>query len=164
MSYCYLMSGTRLDVIYTDVLRLVRRPEQPPGVDRETCYIVDGGYSADVRITEADGASWVQTIRVPAGMRTDLASVPRWARWLVGRVGPHLEASILHDWLYIAWRHHAISPTEWQRRFADRLLLAGMEAAGMDWRRWVIYAAVRAGGWIPYYAERSSAQDFEAQA
>ena len=43
-----------------------------------------------------------QVVEVPEGMATDLASVPRLARSVVGHVGPHLEASIVHDRLYLA--------------------------------------------------------------
>jgi hypothetical protein len=36
---------------------------------------------------------------VPAGFRTDFASVPRVVTWLVPRFGAYTLAAILHDWL-----------------------------------------------------------------
>lgn len=77
---------------------------------------------------------------VPKGMLTDLASVPRVARSVAGRVGRHLEASIVHDYLY-----GRRSPTN--REYADAVFNAGMKASGVPrFRRWLIYRAVRAFG------------------
>lgn len=39
-------------------------------------------------------------VTVPAGTVTDLASVPRWLRWLVGRFLFSVEAAVAHDHLY----------------------------------------------------------------
>jgi hypothetical protein len=36
---------------------------------------------------------------VPVGFRTDFASVPRVAVWLIPRFGRYTPAAILHDWL-----------------------------------------------------------------
>ena len=60
-------------------------------------YVVGEEYSASVTVTGPGAPSDGRLkIAVPKGMLTDLCSVPRLARWLVSRVGPHLEASILH--------------------------------------------------------------------
>lgn len=162
--YEKLSRDTKLHLIYRADLHLVRRASQPPGIERETSYIVARPYRAEIVVERPYGPPFRRDVIVPAGMRTDLASVPFWGRWLVGRVGPHLEASILHDWLYIAWRHaDDVRPTGWRRYFADRVMLAGMAAAGMGWRRWLVYGAVRIGGWIPFHARRDAAGDFESE-
>ena len=78
-------------------------------------------------------------VHVPKGLLTDLASVPRIARSFAGRVGRHLEASIVHDWLYGAHIK--------DREFADNVFLAGMKAAKVPrLQRWLIYRAVRMFG------------------
>lgn len=54
--------------------------------------------------------------RATENLLTDLSSVP-WTGWsLVSRVGPHLEASIVRDWLYIAWQRQRKEP---RRRCAE---------------------------------------------
>ena len=81
-----------------------------------------------------------QTIVAPKGLLTDLASVPRIARSFAGRVGRHLEASIVHDFMYG-------SPDTPDREFADQVFLAGMKAAKVPrLQRWLIYRAVRTFG------------------
>ena len=62
-------------------------------------YIVDQDYTVSFDVDDVE-----KTLTVPRGMLTDLASVPRVARGRVGKVGPHLAASIVHDFLFIAWQ------------------------------------------------------------
>lgn len=111
--------------------------------DHEVSYILDRAYRVTAVI---DGVFW--NITVPEGMLTDLASVPWWGRWFAGRVGKHLEAAIVHDFLYIAWQDiDGEVDMDAARLFADRVFLAGMKAAGVGWlRRTVMYSAVRVAG------------------
>lgn len=126
---------------YLDRLELGRAPEALRFRDRESCYFTLSPYRVDVAV---DGA--VHRITVPAGFLTDLASVPAFARMLVGRVGPHLEAAIVHDWLYVAWQliegrapHHR----DWA--FANQVMYAGLRAARVAWpQRLAIRAALEA--------------------
>lgn len=86
-------------------------------------------------------------ITVPKGLLTDLTSVPRYARWLVSKVGRHLEAAIIHDWLYGYHPEEGLAPGIWNRKLADAIFLAGMKAANVPrLRMWAIYRAVRLGG------------------
>ena len=90
----------------------------------------------------------MEEVRIPQGLLTDLASVPRGFRGIVGRVGPHLEAAIVHDFMY-GDRVRTEYPifTHWTRKQADQLFLAGMKKAGVGWAlRHLIYRAVRIGG------------------
>lgn len=108
--------------------------------------------SEDFRIRyRTDAGAWHDLV-VPSGFPTDLASVPRVARAIVDRVGPHLEASIVHDYLYVAWKDipdRGARKDDW--KFADDLFLAGMvEARVPRFRRWIIYRAVRMFGWSVY--------------
>ncbi len=94
---------------------------------------------------------WRQ-ISVPAGLVTDLTSVPRVLRAIIGRVGPWLEAAIVHDYLYIAWQDIADrTPRDENRQFADDIMLAAMnEARVMPWMARVIHWAVSTFGGKAY--------------
>ena len=112
-------------------------------------YILARDYDVEVVV---DGDARV--ITAPRGLVTDLTSVPWWLRWFVGRVGPWLEAAIIHDWLYVAWRLVERTPTPADRAFADRVMLLAMEAAGVSpLRRRAIYLAVRAFGGAAFLSE-----------
>ncbi len=68
---------------------------------RDALYVVAAPYEAIAALeSRAGGQRYPLPLRLPAGFRTDLASVPRVASWYVGCVGPHLEASVVHDWHY----------------------------------------------------------------
>jgi hypothetical protein len=109
---------------------------------KDADYIVAADYKIKYRL---DDEAQDRFVTAPQGMLTDLSSSPRFARAIVGKVGPHLEASIVHDFLYIAWQDidgRGARPED--RRFADKLLLAGMAAAKVGRiKRGLIYLAVR---------------------
>ncbi|WP_342077130.1 DUF1353 domain-containing protein [Yoonia sp. SS1-5] len=94
---------------------------------------------------------------VTPGFVTDLTSVPAPLRGLISRAGPWLEAAILHDYLYVAWQDlpgRGALPDD--RRFADRVMLAAMRAAGVGViRRFAIFAAVRIFGGPGYRTARA---------
>ena len=113
---------------YYDWLILGRAPETMKRDDREALYVVMEDYHVTV-----DVGGKKHVIVVPAGMTTDLASVPKVFRNVVGRVGPHLEACIVHDYLYVAWQFQDRLPTKADWKFAKRVLYAGLKAAGCSW-------------------------------
>ncbi len=118
-------------------------------VPREAQYIVARDYTAGY---DLDGAT--RYVTVPAGALTDLASVPAPARAYIGRVGPHLEAAIVHDFLYRAWRDlPGVEPTDDKRLFADQVMLAGMRAVKMETRATVIFRALRWFGRDAFFGE-----------
>ena len=129
---------------YESDLYLLRLSDGLPGIPRSAQYVVGEPYTVSFRLdTEEDRRS----ITVPKGMLTDLTSVPRCFRWYAGRVGPHLEAAIVHDFLYVAWHDLKDMCSDGHMRFfADRIMLAAMKAAGMRGKASVIYRAVRIGG------------------
>ncbi|MEO0912849.1 MAG: DUF1353 domain-containing protein [Pseudomonadota bacterium] len=91
------------------------------------------------------GEMGVREIVVPRGFITDLASVPRFLRPLVGVVGPHLEAAVVHDYLYVQrWRG---GETAARRAFADGMMLALMRDARFA-LRWPVYGVVRTFGGV----------------
>ena len=79
---------------------------------------------------------------VPAGFRTDFASVPRPVTWLVPRFGAYTPAAILHDWLVTeGLRTKVVSPRE-----ADGIFRRVMRESGVPvLRRWLMWAGVRWG-------------------
>ena len=86
-----------------------------------------------------------QTITVPVGFKTNLASVPQIFWNIIPRDGNYTPAAIVHDWLYSA---HAIEGKPITRADADRVLLEAMEDLQINWlTRRTIWAAVRLGGW-----------------
>lgn len=130
---------------YACALHLMRLAERLPGIPPEQQYIVAKDYTVCYTVNDRE-----ETITVPGGTLTDLASVPWFFRWYVGRVGSHLEAAVVHDYLYVAWQFRGESPSRERmkemRRFADDLMLAAMQEAGMGCKAHLIYRAIRCGG------------------
>ena len=80
-------------------------------------------------------------ITVPAGFKTDLASVPRIFWSLIPPFGRYDDAAVIHDWIYRTHIH--------TRATADATLLLGMKIKRVPFiERWTIYLAVRAFGWL----------------
>ena len=134
---------------YQSHLHILRQKQRPGriGTVREAQYIVGADYA--VCYLSNDDA-W-HTITAPRGTLTDPASIPRPFRFIVGRVGPHLEASIVHDYLYVAWQVKNKRPTDAMRRFSDELYLEAMKEADMVCKAYLIYYAVRFGGHCAFY-------------
>ena len=93
--------------------------------------------------------------RAPAGMTTDLASVPPVGRAFFDRLGPMLEASVIHDASYcgqLARFRPGRNGGEWTparltRAEADRMFHLLLLAAGVGrLRAWLLHRAVRLGG------------------
>lgn len=116
------------DFNYESWLILGRSPETLKRGDREAMYIIMKDYRISFTIGDRR-----HVIVVPKGMTTDLVSVPKWARSIIGRVGPHLEACIVHDWLYVSWQLQDRQPTKDDWKFANRVLYAGLKAAKVNW-------------------------------
>jgi hypothetical protein len=120
---------------------------------QDASYVLAKNYRvcAQIRKCGSTKPEWF-CIEVPKCFLTDLSSAPRWARWYVSRVGPHLEASIVHDWLFVAWQCGDRVPDEQMRRFADDVFLEAMRVARVSsWKRFVIYKASRWAGASMFY-------------
>ncbi len=117
-----------------------------------------------VDITKSDAMGNVYTLRedlyfadltVPAGFRSDGASVPRFFWRLVFPPGEPaaLRAAVIHDWIYRS------RPAGWSRRRADKLFLGMMILDGVPvWRAYLAWAGVRIGGWISWQKEKDHVQ------
>lgn len=96
---------------------------------------------------------------VPSGFVTDFASVPRllWPIW--SPYGTHTAAAIVHDWIYrtrplLPARGSVSRSREITRREADGLFRRMMKELGTPaWRRWTMWLAVRAFGWISWHRD-----------
>ncbi|RFP19202.1 DUF1353 domain-containing protein [Duganella sp. BJB475] len=86
-----------------------------------------------------------RTFVVPKGFQTDLASVPRLPVIFLLTGDTSNQAAAVHDYLYSS---HEVS-----REMADAVLREASEVTGVPaWRRWLMWAGVRAGGalhWEP---------------
>ena len=134
---------------YKSDLKLKRFARGLKGVARKDQYIVAAPYTVSFKLCKQK-----HCITVPKGMLTDLSSAPFPFNCVVGRVGPHLEATIVHDYLYVAWQDHPdCVASEANRRFADKLMLEGMKASGMRCMAHLIYWATRMGGWGAFYGK-----------
>lgn len=79
-----------------------------------------------------------EVFTVPAGFKTDFASVPRILTWLVPTYGRYTKSAILHDYL---WRRRVVSRSD-----ADAIFRRTMRELRVPFvRRWMMWAAVRAG-------------------
>jgi hypothetical protein len=93
-------------------------------------------------------------ITVPAGMTTDLASIPAIVSPLLHPDGPWARAAVVHDLCYASrgsmmWKGHPgrSRPAPYTRAECDDILDEAMAALGVPWpQRWAIWSGVRAGG------------------
>lgn len=87
-----------------------------------------------------DSAVLQRTIAVPAGFKTDFASIPKIFQNIYSPTGPYGKPAVIHDYLY----RTAYYATKEQ---ADLVLLEAMTDIGINWfTRQTIYQGVRFGG------------------
>ncbi|MEO1175443.1 MAG: DUF1353 domain-containing protein, partial [Myxococcota bacterium] len=135
-------------------------------IDKETFVLLED-YTYRWSVVTADGQALAYELTVPEGFHFDGASVPSLLGSLFGleRSGPHLEAAMVHDWIY---RHRGRLPAggnifdlggttrpvlgPWTREKSDRLFLRMMGEAGYpaDKRR-LVYFTVRLYGAYAWY-------------
>ena len=145
-----------LDFCYKSALHLTRGIEAVQARRGEDAnYVLSRTYEAAITVkhTGSDKTASIPVV-VPNGFLTDLSSVPWYGRWAVSRVGPHLEASIVHDWLYVAWQKEDRDPTDDMRRFADDVFRQAMKEATVgSFKTWLIHLTVRMGGKKSFFDE-----------
>jgi hypothetical protein len=93
-----------------------------------------------------DGRYWT----IPKGFRTDFGSVPDLVDWIIPAMASIADpAYVLHDYLY--WLHRNGQDGCVDRADADQILLDALKVCGVSCvKRYTIYWAVRAGGWVAW--------------
>lgn len=99
-----------------------------------------------------------RNIKVPAGFKTDYASIPRAFQLFIPKVARHRYAAVVHDWLY-----NRESPyVNMTRKEADDIFLEAMADLQVSpWMRWTMYSAVRAFGWALFKGGMSSSRKYK---
>lgn len=138
------------DFAYLDELKFVRHAKVHVDKTPRSLWQLSANFRVSMTVHPKAGDPYPLTIKAPRGLYTDLASVPD-ALWsIVGPIGRHLEAAIVHDYLYMAWtdfRARAV-PRDWD--FADEVLRAGMKVSKVGKRK-LIYAVVHSPiGWAVF--------------
>ncbi len=101
-------------------------------------------FSVRFELKLADGTTNTVTLTAPRGMYTDLASVPKLAWAVIGPIGPHLEASIIHDYLFMAWTDYRNKARRIDFEFTNDVFEAGLKASKVSrLHRTLILGAVR---------------------
>lgn len=138
---------------YLDELKFVRHAQVHAKRPPQSLWQLSADFRVRMRVHPEDGNPYKLTIKAPHGLYTDLASVPKAFWMIVGPIGPHLEVSIVHDYLYMAWTdfHPKARRSDWN--FADAIFLAGLKASNVKERN-LIHAAVRLAGW-PIFRTKS---------
>ena len=109
-------------------------PYEPP----QMVYTYLGSY---VLTAPFEVAVLGRTFVVPAGTRTDLATVPRLFWTVIPPTGAYEAAAVLHDWLVTKGIELGLVTS----READRIFREMMRVAGVGVPlRWCMWAAVRA--------------------
>jgi hypothetical protein len=120
-------SSVRLLAQESDLMIARPRLRVRPDEDRETEYVLARDFTV---MFEVDGKPW--RVTAPAGMLTDLATAKWFTRPILGRVGPHLEAAIIHDFLCIAWQDLTgasarVTPRPGDFEFTNAAMIAMLE-------------------------------------
>ncbi|NIA71625.1 DUF1353 domain-containing protein [Pelagibius litoralis] len=139
------------DFEYLDELKFLRHAKVHVRKTPESLWQLAADFRVAMTVHLKDGGSRRLTIKAPRGLFTDLASVPQ-ALWaFAGPIGRHLEASVVHDYLYMAWtdfRDTGHPSLGRNRHFADAMFLAGMTVSKVA-MRCPMYLAVRTvGGFV----------------
>ena len=120
-------------------LEMRARGLEPEGKQRRAMVVASAGFGWKLDYDGDDAG--LNLIRVPRGMITDGASVPRFAWWFLPPLaGSHMPAALVHDAGYAAGIH--------RRRTCDKAFKEAMGVLSTPWlQRNAAYLAVRLFGW-----------------
>jgi Protein of unknown function (DUF1353) len=111
---------------------------------------------SEVHVKELEASDWEllrileykgnrDRFEVPAGMKTDFASVPRVFVWFLPRYGRYTKAAIFHDYLL----RDAVPAGQLTLAQADGIFRRAMWELGVPFlRRWMMWGAVRIGALV----------------
>lgn len=93
-----------------------------------------------------------ELVVVPAGFITDFASIPRVFWRILPPTDTYGKAALVHDQLYKTGVK--------TRAESDKIFLEAMEVLGVPaWKRYSMYWALRAFGWVAWNEHRKSDND-----
>lgn len=137
---------------YVDCLCLKRfakavRIHHDPDLDVDAEFVVAEPFSISYKLDQGKKRS----LTVPKGFLSDGVSV-------LGNsssTSQYLEASIIHDYLYVAWQYleppHERKARKCDQQFADKLFRRALLESGVGTAdAWLMYKAVRSFGWSQY--------------
>ena len=82
-------------------------------------------------------------ITVPAGFKTDLASIPAICSVIVPKLGKHNKGAVVHDYLY-----QMVREGKFDRTISDAVFYEIMKISGVRFtQRFLIYIILRSFGW-----------------
>jgi hypothetical protein len=113
---------------YLDELNFRRHAKSPPETS-DSLWQLAADFSVRFELELADGSKKKLELTAPRGMYTDLASVPKLAWSAIGPIGAHLEASIVHDYLFMAWTDYRNKARRVDFDFANGIFAAGLFAS-----------------------------------
>lgn len=127
------------------------RVEEVPGDIRDGRQCVRLLEQLEYRVGAADSH---ELITVPAGFKTDFASIPFGFRNLFPPLSLYARPAIVHDFLYATKGTGAYRLRRWinraqdyTRKEADKIFKEAMTVVGVPaWQREAMYRAVRLGG------------------
>ncbi len=135
------------DFVYLDELKFVRHARVHLDKTPRSLWQLSASFHVRMIVHPKAGNPYPLMIRAPRGLYTNLASVPKLLWAIVWPIGRHLEASIIHDYLYMSWTDFRTTASRRDWKFADKVFKAGMKASKV-YRRGLIYRAVHSPiGW-----------------
>lgn len=135
--------------------RLMQATFYPPKywrIDRQLAYTPTEITHEQVRLLKSFSVSISEQtfeLTVPKNFLTDLASIPRFAWWLIAPFEVS-RAAVVHDYLYRQLRQHSKKDSR-ARAAADAIFLQAMEEMeppAPAYKRYLAYWAVRMFGWF----------------
>lgn len=118
-----------------------------PDLEVDAEFVVAAPYTVSYSLDQGPP----RQLTVPKGFLSDGVSV-------LGNTSDtrkYLEASIIHDYLYVAWQYleppHARKPRKHDQVFADKLFRAALLSCGAgSFNAWTLYKVVKSFGWSVY--------------
>ncbi len=138
------------DFEYLDELKFVRHAQIHVKKKPKSLWQLSANFRVRMTVHPKEGDPYSLTIKAPRGLYTDLASVPKplWA--IVGPIGRHLEASIVHDYLYMAWTDFRAKAARSDWGFADAVFKAGMKVSKVHKRKLIYNVVHSVIGWVVF--------------
>ena len=142
------------DFEYLDELKFMRHAKVHVNKTPKSLWQLSANFRARMTVHPEEGDPYSLTIKAPRGLYTDLSSVPDLLWSIIGPIGPHLEASIIHDYLYMAWTDFRSKAERQDWDFADKVFREGLKVSNVRRRRLIYMAVHNEIGWRVFKKKR----------